>query len=585
MAHTHGGAKIGTKVANVVSRSIVATHHKLIGVKHKLALAIFHSISDIISEEVHTSLDPILVKLYDELPDESPAKSLLGFMANEVGQLQAGAGISMVAGSLFGSLAILINNELSPSIREILHLNPHLLPDPGTIAQLWAKGIADEQSGADGITQQGFNAAWATWMMESNLQYPDPTTSLEMMRRGLIDSDTLVKWAGLNGVPADVATKYADMVHTPISPADAALAYLRGNIPYGEALSVATEWGILESDFQVMINNTGEPLGLMQLLEAYRRGFIGEDRVKQGILESRIKNDWVDTAIQLRYSPMSVSDAVNAVVQDQLDVTTAEKIADDNGLQPGAFQTLVNTAGSPLSRTEMQDLFNRGEVTSSQVAQALRESRLKNKYNDLALLLHTRLLDTGQISDAVLYGTLTVQSAIDKAMLHGYSHDDAAIIASSAVNRKLQTERQQVVTAVVALYEANGISSDDATSIASAMGFEPEQTAFILQAAEFRRNEKLVAAALSAIRSKYIGHHIVESDAQSYIDALGLPTAQRDQVIQLWTIERDANVRMLTEAQIIKAFTNGLIDQDDALTRLTNMGYSTTDAGLLIQGA
>lgn len=585
MAHTHGGAKVGTKVASVVSRSIVATHNKLLGVKHKLALAIFHSISDIISEEVHQSLDPILIRLHEDLPEDSPAKSLLGFMANEVGQLQAGAGISMAAGSILGSLAILINNELSPSIREILHLNPHLLPDPNTVAQLWAKGIADEQSGADGITQQGINAAWATWMMQANLSYPDPTTALEMLRRGIIDTDTLVKWARLNGVPDDVATKYADMVHTPISPADAALAYLRGNIPYVQALSVATEWGILESDFQVMINNTGEPLGLMQLLEAYRRGFINEDRVKQGILESRIKNDWVDTAIQLRYSPMSVSDAVNATVQNQMDIATAEKIADDNGLQPGAFQTLVNTAGSPLSRTEMEDLFNRGLATQSQVEQAMRESRLKNKYNTLAFELHSRLLDTGQVSDAVLYGTLTTQAAIDKAMLHGYSAEDAAIIASSAVNRKLETERRQVMSAVVALYEANGINDADATTIAQSMGFEPDQTAFILQAAEFRRNEKLVAAALSAIRSKYIGHHILLSDASSYIDALGLPTNQRDQVLQLWTIERDANVRVLTEAQIIKAFNGGLIHQDDALTRLVNLGYTSDDAGLLLEGA
>jgi hypothetical protein len=585
MAHTHGGAKVGTKVANVVSRSIVATHHKLVGIKHKLAMAIFHSISDMISQEVHQSLDPVLVKLWEELPEDSQAKPLLNFVANEIGQLQAGAGISMVAGSLLGSLAIIINNELAPSIREILSLNPHLLPDPGTAAQLWAKGLADEDSGSHAIQEQGINSTWAKWMMEANLQYPDPTASLEMLRRGLIDVDKFIKWAGLNGIPVDVAISYADMAHTPLSPADAALAYLRGNIPYGQALSVATEWGILESDFQVMIDNTGEPLGLEQMLEAYRRGFISEDRLKQGILESRIRDDWIPTAVQLRYSPMSTAEAVNAVVQDQLDMTAAEQIADQNGLTPGAFQTLVNTAGSPLSRTEMEDLYNRGLVTQSQVEQALRESRLKNKYNSYAFDLHNRLLDTGQVSDAVLYGTLTVQEAIDKAMLHGYTSQDAAIIASSAVNRKLETERRQVVSAVVSLYEANGIDESDATSIASAMGFEPSQTAFILQAAEFRRNEKLVAAALSAIRSKYIGHHIAQSEVSAYIDALGLPTAQRDQVLQLWTIEREANVRMLTPAQVVKAFNTGLIDQTDATTRLTNLGYNSIDAGLLLEGA
>lgn len=585
MAHTHGGAKIGTKVANVVSRSIVATHNKLIGVKHKLALAIFHSISDIISEEVHVSLDPVLVRLHDELPDDSPAKSLLGFMANEVGQLQAGAGISMVAGSILGSLAILINNELAPGVQGILGTNPHLLPDPNTIAEMAATGWVDRQTAVNNIAYQGIGSSWSEPMINASFRYPDPTAALEMYRRGLIGHDVFEQWAKYNGVPQDAIAAYEQLIDTPISPADAALAELRGNITAEKARSIALSWGISTDDFQIMIENTGEPLGLMQLLEAYRRGFITEDRTKQGILESRIKNDWVDTAIQLRYSPMSVSDAVNAVVQDQLDQPTAEKIADDNGLQPGAFQTLLNTAGEPLSRTEMEQLFNRGLVTKSQVTQALRESRLKLKYNDMAFELHTRLLDPGQIADAVLYGTITEQVAVEKIMERGYTPEDAAVIASSAVNRKLQVERQGVMTAVVALYEANGISETDATAIASSMGFEPSQTAFILQAAEFRRNEKLVAAALSAVRSKYIGHHIVESEAQAYIDALGLPTSQRDQVLQLWAIERDANVRILTEAQIVKAFNGGLITQDDAMSRLVNMGYSATDAGLLLEGA
>lgn len=585
MAHSHGGAKVGTKVAGLVSKSIVATHNKLVGVKHKLAMLVFHDISDMISREVHQSLDPVMVQIWGALPDSSPAKSAIGFMANETGQAQALSGTSMLAGSLMSSVAQVINNELADAVYGLLESNPHLLPDPATLAQMAAKGIVDEGNAAQHIAMQGINTSWIGPLIESMRSYPDPVSAIEFKRRGLVTDAQFNEWGARNGLTQDAIDMYKSLQYSPISVADAALAVLRGNIPQDVAYAIARENGVEPGDFDTLVNNTGEPLGLMQLLEAYRRGFIDEATVKKGILDSRIRNEWIDTAVQLRYSPMTTSDAVNAVVQDQLPQADAESIADQNGLQPGAFQTLLNTAGEPLSRTEMEDLYNRGLVTQSQVEQALRESRLKNKYNTYAFDLHTRLLDTGQIADAVLYGTMTHQEAIDKAMLHGYSAADAATIAQSAVNRKLELERRQVMTAIVALYENNGISIDDAKAAASGLGFESSEMEFILQAAEFRRNEKLIAAALSAVRSKYIGHHITEPEAQAYIDALNLPSTQRDQVIQLWTIEREANVRMLTEAQIVKAVGNQLITQEEGLARLVNAGFSQADAALLLEGA
>ena len=585
MAHSHGGAKVGTKVAHLVSKSVVATHQRLVGVKHKLAMTIFHSISDIISEEVHRSLDRVMVNLHEELPEDSPAKPLVGFMANEIGQLQAGAGLSVVAGSILGSLALIINNELAPGVQGILSTNPHLLPDAGTIAQMAAQGEVDRQTAVNNIAYQGIGTSWSEPMINSAYQYPALADALNLYRRGFIGHSEFEQYLQKGAVPADVIAQYEKLIDTPISPADAALAYLRGNLSQSQAENVAVQWGVSPDSFQTLVDNTGEPLGLEQLLEARRRGFIDEATLQKGILQSRVRNEWIDTAEKLAYSPMTVSDAVNATVQNQMDQSTAEDIANQNGLEPGQFAILLSTAGEPLSRTEMEQLYNRGEVTEAQVEQALRESRLKNKYNSLAFALHTKLLDTGQIADGVLFGTITHADAVAKAMQWGYSAEDASTIAQSAVNRKLQTERQQVMTAIVAMYENNAVSLEDATTLASNLGFEQSQADFIFQAAEFRRNEKLVTAAMSAIRSKYIGHHIEESQAQAYIDALGLPTSQRDQVLQLWTIEREANVLTLTVAQIVKAATNNLITSDDAMTRLMAKGLNQTDATLLLQGA
>lgn len=582
MAHS-GGAKLGNRIAHIVSQTTVVTHAKLIHLKHKLAMMVFHSISDMISGEVHQSLDKTLGTLWKALPEDSPAKPLLGFMANETGQLQAGAGMSMVAGSILGSVAQIINNELAPSVRGLLFTNPHMLPDPNTLSILAAKGLMGVRDTVDNISEQGINSGFGNAMVKANYVYPDPAAALDMMRRGLIDESTFLQWASLNAIPNDVAVHWAQTVHIPLSPADAALAVLRGNMPLEQARTVARQWGLLDSDFDVMISNTGEPPGPDQLLEANRRGFIDRSRLEKGILESRIRNEWLDVMEKLAFTPMTTADAVNAVIQNHLTQAQGETIANQNGLEPGNFATLVETAGAPLSRTEMEELYNRGEVTEAQVNQALNESRLKPKYNKLAFALHTRLLQPSELADMVLYGSITHADAASEVMKLGYDAKSAEGLVSAAVNRKLEADRTTVVSAIEILYEDNAISQADASTQIGKLGFSPAEVSFKLQAAELRRHTKLVNAGLSAVRSKFVAHHIDKNGALSAIDAMGVPHQQRDQLVQLWQIERDANVAELTTAQILKAIKVGTITSDDGLARLINKGYTPADAAILIE--
>lgn len=584
MAHS-GGAKLGNRIAHIVSTTTVLTHAKLVHLKHKLAMMVFHSISDMISGEVHRSLDTTLTQLYEALPQDSAAKPLLDFMANETGQLQAGAGISMVAGSILGSVAQIINNELQPSVRGFLSTNPHMLPDPGTLSQLAAKGLADTRDVVDSIAQQGINTGWGNAMVKTNLVYPDPSSALDMMRRGLIDGATFMTWAERNAIPADVATHWAQTVHIPLSPADAALAVLRGNMPYAQALTVAQQWGLLQSDFDIMIANTGEPPGPEQLLEAERRGFIDKARLEKGILQSRIRNEWLDVMEKLTYTPMSTADAVNAVIQNHLTQPQGEAIANQNGLEPGNFATLVETAGAPLSRTEMEQLYNRGLVTEAQVNQALNESRLKPKYNKLAFELHTRLLEPAELADMVLWGVITHAEAAAEVVKLGYDATNADRLISAAVNRKVETDKNVVVRAIELLYEDNAISESDASIQIGKLGYSPTEVSFKLQAAELKRHTKLVNAGINTIRAKFVARHIDKPEALKSIDAMGIPHQQRDALVQLWQIERDANVAQLTEAQIIKALKKGTFTTDDALTRLLAKGYSEVDAAVLIEDA
>lgn len=580
-----GGAKLGTRIAMLVSRAIVYTHQKLVGAKHTLAMAVFHSISDTISEEVHRTIGGTLTEMYDGLPEGSQSKALLKFMSQEYGQLQALLGYAASASGLTASVSTIMNNELAPVVYTSVFSNPHLIPDVQTIAQLATHGQISKEAGIVGIGENGIGAGWAQGMINMAATYPSITDSLEMLRRGLINTDAVLQWAVLNGIPADIAEKWLQLEGIPISPADAALAYLRGSIDGPTAQDYASQSGISAKEFAILVNNTGEPLGLEQLLEARRRNFITDEQLTQGILESRVRDEWIPTAKKLAYSPMTISDAVNAVVQNQLDKATAATYAEENGLMPGQFDVLLNTAGEPLSRTEMEDLYNRGEATEADVLQALSESRLKDKYGQLAFKLHERLLNPSTLSDAVLYGAMDQNAAVEQAMKLGYSAESATTIVLSASHEKLYSYTVRIVESIANLYEVNAIDQTTATGYITDLGFSADEASVILQSAEYNRIKRMQSAAVNAVRSKYVSHHTTQDDAQSALQEIGVPAGEITQLIGLWNIELSANVRRLSEAQVVKAVNLTLMSQDEGMAYLLSMGYSETDAGYLLAGA
>lgn len=579
------GTKLGPRVGMYIMQAMIYTHHKLAGLKHKIAMSVFHAISDEISDEVDVTLGPMLGKMHDMIDEGHPAYPYVHFLHTATGQLKALAGTGVQISGLLGSISAIMNNELADVVYAYVRSNPHLLPDVSTLLQMQAAGLITEGEATDGIAAQGINSGWSANMMLLAPSWPSTADALDLMRRGLATRDQFSEWSRLNGVPDFVTAMYLNLVTGPVSVADAALAVLRGNITQADGEKIALENGYDATSFGILINNTGEPPGLMQLLEAYRRGFIDKATLERGILESRYRNEWIPMLEQLRYEPMSVADAVNATVQNQMDANTARKYADENGLQPGDFDILLNTAGEPLSRTEMEELYNRGLVTEDQVTQALRESRLKNKYNDLAFQLHAKVLPIFTLQNALRHNGISQADAIRIAMESGYTKADSTTIVMAGQAELLQPYKDKIVSSVEALYEDNIMSAQEATSTITGAGFTQEQADYIVKSSEFRREARTINAAVSVIRTKFLSRHITQAEASGYLDKLGVASTQRDYLLNLWSIDQQAYTKELTEAQIVKAVNNQLITSDDGLSRLEALGYATGDAQLLLNGA
>ena len=457
--------------------------------------------------------------------------------------------------------------------------------DPATAAEMQAQGIIGHDEAVSEAAGSGLDGQHVSWLVEHSMSYPGLVETLRLWNLGYLQEPDVDLALERAKVPAQYRDALKQLRRQYLSVADLALGNLRGDISDADAQAYAAQLGMTEEDFTRFVFNTGEPIGLMQLLEAYRRDYIDKARLQHGVRQSRVKDEWFDVILDLRYERMSAANAVDATVQNHLTADQGLAAAKVAGLHPDDFPVLLETAGEPLSRTEMTELVNRREATVEQYAQAMRESRLKDKYIPLAEKLLVKLIPYRTINTIIAHGVRDQKWGIEYLMKLGYTEDDASALISTSASGKVAHIKQLTEAQILTLWEAKAIKQDEAVKQLGNIGYAPDEAAFILEYTTAKRAISEQNKAITMLRTAFMAHRVSLTDASAAMDKLGVPPEQRDQLKSDWEIERGAQVRVLTVPEITAAVNYGVVEFADAQAKLVEMGYSDNEAKVVICAA
>jgi hypothetical protein len=504
-------------------------------------------------------------------------------VVDAVGGAAGEAGMSFGFGYLLGNLGFTL---LQPLEREAVHAVEALFTsqifDPQTAAGLVAQGIITGQVGLSEAQGSGFDSEHFNAMVASAQQHPDVSQLLTLLNLTLIGESDYAKYMNLLGYSYEQAMLLMQLQRQRLSTADLALAQLRGIMDPATAENYAQQLGMVPADFATLIGNTGEPPGLMQLLEAYRRGFIDQPTLEAGIRQSRVRDEWIPTVEALRYTPMSTADAARAYVQNYLAYDDAAQIAQENGLEPDHWQYIAESYGRPLAHGQMIQLYYRGLVTREQFDQAMRESDIKDKYIDASFELGVKLPGLWEIVNLLKDGQITTDMASTLLLEQGYQTDFVADLTKHGGSAKAATAKTLTVSNVMTMYDDGLVSRDQAITQLEAIGYTSTDTGWLLAIADAKQQAALAKAETGLVRTQYERRLITEREATDELTRLGVDPAQASRLVTEWSAVRLTSTKTLTEAQVMKVLKDGLIGPDDAMNRLLALGYSETDAGLLI---
>lgn len=384
---------------------------------------------------------------------------------------------------------------------------------------------------------------------------------------------------------------------TPLTPDEAAEMVVRGAFPDEAAgADEALNSGLNADRFHRKVQITGDPLPTQMLMDAYRRGLIQLElgkgagpSVMEGIRQSRIKDEWAQTLIALQWLPLPAADAVEAVVKSQIDYAQGEQEANHNGVDAARFKILVDAAGNPPGPMQLLELLNRGLIPlegtgpdALTVQQGIYEGRTKNKWWSLLSKLAEYLPPPRTVTALEKNGSLNKDQAAELYKKHGLSPELAAVYAQAASNTKVAKHKELAESQLLGMFDDHIISEQILREGLALLNYDTSESDLIIEYHNTKRILGTFQKSITKLHSLYIGRKVARADAGAYLDQWRVPADQRDLMLTAWDTERKANVKVLTEAQIVAAFGDDFLDQPTATADLMGLGYSEFDAWVLL---
>ena len=426
----------------------------------------------------------------------------------------------------------------------------------------------------------------------------------ELLGRGSI-VETIAVWGILNQlIQALLGPFFQDITEKvnnsnpvfPLSPADAAEAWVRNFLTPDQATAEARLSGIDAARFRTMKELAGDAPGPEQLAEMLRRKLITADgkgpdstSFEQGIAEGRLADKWSEPFKGLAQIWPTPNDALDALLEGQVDEPTAKDLYVKLGGDLEFFDWLFNTRGNAPTPMEALEMVNRGIIPetgtgpdSVSYEQAFLEGPWRNKWLAPFRALGHYVPPPRTVTALLRTGSLTDAQAQRFFQDTGMSAELAAAYVHNAKGEKLAGSKQLAEGNVATLYESHAIDAAKATTMLEALGYGPDEAAFILELSDLSRELRVVNSGVTRTGTLYVNHKITRQGALAALETLDIRAGQAQLLLSDWDVQRAVNVRQLTPAQILKAVKLGNLTDDEGRAELQAIGYTARDAQLLI---
>lgn len=368
----------------------------------------------------------------------------------------------------------------------------------------------------------------------------------------------------------------------PLSPSLLAEAVIKGvYTDAGAAQTEAALSGISADRFATLVATAGQAIGIEQALLLFRRGDITEAELKRVVQYSNVRDDFFPDVLKLQYVPPSASEAIVGALKHHLAPADAQTKFGQAGIDPSNFDWMLAAAGRPLGLEEMLHLMNRGVMSEADVRQGIAQSDVNDDYADWAIQLQHYFPPPRSVVPMLKSGAINEAQARTLLGYYGVGEPWATAFITEATKGTKSSVKELSASVVVRLYEQKIIARAEALTRLETLGYNATDADLYLQVADDAVKERFLAAGANRVHARFITYRIDANAASAALAKEGQPPDAAAQLMALWTLERDANVSVLTLSQIQQGYHRGVITLDQFVSMVQERGYSGTQVKIL----
>lgn len=381
-----------------------------------------------------------------------------------------------------------------------------------------------------------------------------------------------------------------------LSPAELAQLVNRGFIDANHAAAEGAKSGVNPERMGYLTDLAGQAPGPAELVEGLRRGLIAEDAsinglpsFVDGIRQGNLRDVWAPFMKALAVQLPSWSDALDALLEGQLDEATAKEWFVKAGGDLDAFQWLFDTRGSAPTPVQAAEMANRGIIAwdgagpeSTSFHQAFLEGPWRNKWEQPFRDNAEYRVPARSVPALLKSGAIDSARALQMLRANGLSAADAAAFIKEAEAAHHGAAKNLTRADIAELYTGHLITAAQASDMLTKLGYTAQSAALLVSGVDLRRTIANTNSAVTKVRTLYVGHRLDKPATIASLEHLGMSREQANLLMATWDVEHSATVRLLTPAQIASAWGLGIMDQATAQAELVAQGYTAFDAWVVL---
>jgi hypothetical protein len=218
-------------------------------------------------------------------------------------------------------------------------------------------------------------------------------------------------------------------------------------------------------------------------------------------------------------------------------------------------------------------------TTPENVYLALSENDILPFWRDRLIAISYSPLGKIDARRAFQFGSIDFNGLISAYRDQGYDEEKATIVA---LNTQYQIRKTYQSNKWVSVYVKGGINATELNAYLMADGASQDIANATLAYADNVVKANLRETCIKALHNGYMTSGLSQQEATTALIALGQEASQATTTVSHWACELASTSKVLAAGSLCGYFQDGLISQDDFMRRLTNLGYSSNDAAVIV---